>query len=328
MKRPWQGQVEVPPKEPLNAYDEHCYLCPNNKRVNGELNDNYSNTFVFINDFSALQHDTPMPDTDSQQQDKLLKMDAVNGESRVVCFSPHHSKTLPLLSIDEIDAVVKTWRAECDDLGQRYQWVQLFENKGEMMGCSNPHPHSQIWAQQQLPSIVSRKQQALSRYWSENQSNLLADYAERELNEQERLVITNDHWLAVVPYWASWPFETILLPRFNIARFNQLDDNQSHSLADILKQLTIKYDNLFQCSFPYSMGWHGAPYDNKTHPEWSLHASFYPPLLFSSRVRKFMVGYEMLAEAQRDLAPEQAAVRLRNSSSTHYLDSQFKKNNE
>jgi UDPglucose--hexose-1-phosphate uridylyltransferase len=240
------------------------------------------------------------------------------GESRVMCFSPNHSKSLPLLSVIELTAVVDTWQSECAELGQRYASVQVFENKGTMMGCSNPHPHGQIWAQQQLPTLVEKKHIAQTAYFQQHHSNLLKDYAAREIDKNERVVAINEDWLVVVPYWAAWPFETLLLPRFNVARMTDLNTAQKVSLAKIIKIITTQYDNLFNSSFPYSMGWHGAPYDGLAHPEWTLHASFFPPLLRSATVKKFMVGYEMLAEAQRDLTAEQAAERLRATASVHY----------
>ena len=316
-KRPWQGQVETVDEDERPSYDKTCFLCSGNTRINGEVNDNYTNTYVFTNDFAALKTDTP----EVESNDPLFKMATEQGESRVICFSPDHSKTLPQLSIDEIDKVVSTWKNQCEELGKVYQWVQVFENKGSMMGCSNPHPHGQIWAQQQLPTLVNKKQIALSKYYQEHGSNLLLDYAHREVEQGERVVVKNDDWLVVVPYWAGWPFETLLLPRFAINRMTDITPSQQRSLADAIKQITIKYDNLFNCSFPYSMGWHGAPYDGDIHPEWTLHASFFPPLLRSSTVRKFMVGYEMMAESQRDLTAEQAAQRLRDVPSIHYKES-------
>jgi UDPglucose--hexose-1-phosphate uridylyltransferase len=317
-KRPWQGQVETLDEEVRESHDANCFLCAGNTRINGEVNDNYTGTYVFSNDFAALKVDTPEFQTD----DPLFKMATEQGESRVICFSPDHSKTLPQLSIDEITAVVNTWQSQCLELGETYNWVQVFENKGAMMGCSNPHPHGQIWSQQQLPTLVTKKQHALSNYANQYNSNLLLDYATREAQSGERVVVKNEHWLVVVPYWAGWPFETLLLPRFAITRMVDLTPQQSVSLADALKQITTKYDNLFNCSFPYSMGWHGAPYDGQAHSEWQLHASFFPPLLRSATVRKFMVGYEMMAESQRDLTPEQAAQRLRDVANVHYKEAQ------
>lgn len=317
-KRPWQGQVEKLEVEKRPSYDEKCFLCSGNTRINGEVNDKYENTFVFKNDFAALKTDTPQVSSD----DPLFKMATEQGESRVICFSPDHSKTLPQLSVKEITEVVKTWQSQCEEIGKTYNWVQVFENKGSMMGCSNPHPHGQIWAQQQLPTLVEKKQNAQSAYLQEHGSNLLEDYVKREIENKERIVVSNDDWLVVVPYWAGWPFETLLLPKFSIQRMTDLTPQQQVSLADIVKQITTKYDNLFNCSFPYSMGWHGAPYDGEVHAEWTLHASFFPPLLRSATVRKFMVGYEMMAEAQRDLTAEQAATRLRDASDVHYTESQ------
>lgn len=315
-KRPWQGQVEAGSKLNEEAYDSSCYLCAGNTRINGQVNDQYQSTFVFENDFAALQAGTPHHIND----DPLFKMETEQGQSRVICFSPHHSKSLPLLTEDEITSVVAVWKSQSEELGQRYQWVQIFENKGAVMGCSNPHPHGQVWAQHHLPTIVAKKQSAQSEYYEKYSNTLLGDYASRELEHKERLVVDNDDWLVVVPYWAAWPFETLLLPKFEIQRMSELTASQARTLADILKKLTIKYDNLFACSFPYSMGWHGAPYDNTDHPEWRLHASFFPPLLRSATVKKFMVGYEMMAEAQRDLTPEQAAERLRSLSDIHYSE--------
>lgn len=315
-KRPWQGQLEELDEEQKPKYDEKCFLCAGNSRINGEVNDDYKDTFVFTNDFAALKHDTPIIESD----EPLFKMATEQGESRVICFSPDHSKTLPQLSVKEIYRVVDTWQSQCEALGETYTWVQVFENKGSVMGCSNPHPHGQIWAQQQLPTLVMKKQKAQQSYKQLHNSNLLQDYVVKEIAKKERTVVINGDWLVVVPYWAAWPFETLLLPRFAVSRITELNEKQKLSLADILQKITIKYDNLFNCSFPYSMGWHGAPFDGEAHDEWTLHASFFPPLLRSATVRKFMVGYEMMAEAQRDLTAEQAAERLRNLPDVHYKE--------
>ena len=315
-KRPWQGQVEKLDEQEKPIYDKDCFLCAGNTRINGEKNDEYTETFVFTNDFAAIKQDTPKISSD----DPLFKMATEQGESRVICFSPDHSKTLPQLSVEEITSVVNTWQSQCEELGKTYKSVQVFENKGSVMGCSNPHPHGQIWAQQQLPTLVMKKQKAQQAYLEQHGSNLLQDYVVREVENKERIVVMNDDWLVVVPYWAAWPFETLLLPRFAVSRITELNEQQKSSLADIIKQITIKYDNLFNCSFPYSMGWHGAPFDGQQHDEWTLHASFFPPLLRSATVRKFMVGYEMMAEAQRDLTAEQAAQRLRDLSDIHYKE--------
>ena len=314
--RPWQGQVEQAEPEECMPYDKECYLCSGNVRVNGVLNEHYTGTYVFINDFAALQPDTPAVASD----DPLFRMSTEQGESRVICFSPDHSKTLPQLSVDQIKQIVDTWQQQCQQLGERYQSVQIFENKGALMGCSNPHPHGQVWAQQQLPTLVEKKHQSFTDYYQTHGTNMLQDYAVKEQDNQQRIVVENNDWLVVVPYWAAWPFETLVLPKFSVSRMTELSEPQKVTLADIIKQITIRYDNLFQCSFPYSMGWHGAPFDGQDHLAWTLHASFFPPLLKDATVRKFMVGYEMMAEPQRDITPEQAADRLRQSSSTHYLD--------
>ncbi|MBL4764684.1 MAG: UDP-glucose--hexose-1-phosphate uridylyltransferase [Colwellia sp.] len=312
--RPWQGQIEAIDRELKPAYDDSCFLCAGNTRVSGEKNPDYANTFVFQNDFAALKQDTPEVHND----DPLFSMETAQGESRVICFSPDHSKSLPELSVEEITNVIQTWQDEYSTLSRRYQWVQVFENKGAVMGCSNPHPHGQIWAQKHIPTLAQKKQTNFSDYYNKYDSNLLLDYAQRELALNERVVVKNELWLVVVPHWAAWPFETLLIPRFAIQRMTELTAIQQSSLADIIQQITIRYDNLFQCSFPYSMGWHGAPFDGNEHPEWTLHAHFFPPLLRSASIKKFMVGYEMLAEAQRDITPEQAAQRLRNLPTTHY----------
>ncbi|MDO6641889.1 UDP-glucose--hexose-1-phosphate uridylyltransferase [Shewanella sp. 5_MG-2023] len=313
-KRPWQGQEEAPDTASKPSYDETCFLCKGNTRVNGVRNPNYQSTFVFKNDFAALNEHTP----EFEQDDPLFRMKAEQGESRVICFSPDHSRSLPELSQEAVEAVVDTWQTQCQELSRQYQWVQVFENKGAVMGCSNPHPHGQIWAQNHLPSQIEKKQQSLSEYLAKNDSNLLIDYAQREAKDGTRTVVENDDWIVVVPFWAAWPFETLLLPKFAVTRMTELSVKQKSTLAAILREITAKYDNLFQCSFPYSMGWHGAPYDDSAHPEWQLHAHFFPPLLRSATVKKFMVGYEMLAEAQRDITPEQAAQRLAALSSVHY----------
>jgi UDPglucose--hexose-1-phosphate uridylyltransferase len=313
-KRPWQGQTEAPDNEQRLHYDSTCYLCPGNTRVGGGRNPAYTSTFVFTNDFAALHDGAPTFSSD----DPLFTMQIEQGCSRVICFSPDHSKTLPELSLEELEAVVNCWQLQTAELGKKYPWVQVFENKGALMGCSNPHPHGQIWAQHQLPSLVSRKQQYFDAYLKKHGSNMLEDYAAQELKKNERVICQNEHWLVVVPYWAAWPFETLLLPKVAIRRLTELTPELVKTLAEILQRITIAYDNLFQVSFPYSMGWQGAPLDAKSHEEWSIHAHFFPPLLRSATVRKFMVGYEMLAEAQRDLTPEQAAEMLRSLPSEHY----------
>ncbi|MDO5090482.1 MAG: UDP-glucose--hexose-1-phosphate uridylyltransferase [Cardiobacteriaceae bacterium] len=315
-KRPWQGQEETPDETAKPAYDPECYLCPGNTRINGEVNPVYDAPFIFANDFPALLADTPAHSSD----DPLMRSMAVRGTGRVICFSPEHDKTLPELPLAAIEAVIATWLAQYRELGQQYRWVQIFENKGSAMGCSNPHPHGQIWASDFLPNAVAREDDCQRRYFAQHGRPLLLDYAARETKDGSRTVAENAHWLAVVPYWAVWPFETLLLPKAPLPRLTDSNREQQQSLAAILKELTSRYDNLFRTSFPYSMGWHGAPFDNGDHAHWQCHAHFYPPLLRSATVRKFMVGYEMLAEAQRDLTAEQAAERLRALSPIHYRE--------
>ena len=314
--RPWQGHLDSHQPAPLSTYDQNCYLCPTNRRVNGGLNLNYSGIFVFDNDFAALKPDTP----EYNDGDPLFGISSERGVSRVICFSPDHSATLATLSEKQINKVVDAWQDQSVQLGQTYQWVQLFENKGEIMGCSNPHPHGQVWAQNQMPSLVEKKHQALTNYFKKFGTNLLGDYATAEWDRQTRVVCNNSDWMVVVPHWAAWPFETLLLPRFHVERMPDLTQSQKSNLANIISQLLIRYDNLFNCSFPYSMGWHGAPFDKADHPEWTLHASFLPPLLRNAQIRKFMVGYELMAEPQRDITPEAAAERLRQCPPIHYLD--------
>lgn len=315
-KRPWQGQQEAASEQSLPSYDKGCFLCPGNQRVNGEVNPTYSGTYVFKNDFAALTETTPFSE---QLNDPLFKMHSARGESRVICFSADHSKTLPELESAEIEQVIRTWIEQTQELSQHYPWVQVFENKGATMGCSQPHPHGQIWANSFVPTLVSQKDRHQADYFAQHGSPLLYDYVQRELALQERIVVETEFWVALVPYWAAWPFETLLLPKQRVSRLTELSGEQRQDLAIAIKALTTRYDNLFQCSFPYSMGWHGAPFlEEQDCQYWQVHALFYPPLLRSATVRKFMVGYEMLAESQRDLTPEQAAERLRSVSAVHY----------
>ncbi len=318
MSRPWQGQVEKVAAEERPAYDPHCYLCPGNGRAGGAQNPPYTTTYVFNNDFAALLPETHPADTNHP----LLRSDNVLGECRVMCFSPRHDLTLPEMETADIRQVINVWAAQTAELGQQYRWVQVFENKGAIMGCSNPHPHGQIWAMNALPNEPQKEDNQQQQYWQQHGRSLLLEYAALELTHQERLVLANEHWLVVVPYWAVWPFETLLLPRRPVSRLPDLHETERNTLADILKRLLSRYDNLFEISFPYSMGWHGAPFtpggDSAAAPYWQLHAHFYPPLLRSATVKKFMVGFEMLGEAQRDLTAEQAADRLRQLPDKHY----------
>lgn len=317
MQRPWLGQIEAPSIEDRSAYDPDCYLCPGNRRAGQARNPRYDTIFVFTNDFAALSPDTP---ENSGPPHPLLRAESERGDCRVICYSPRHDLTLPKMPVDAIRDVVDVWADQTAELGQRYRWVQVFENKGEIMGCSNLHPHGQIWAGDALPSEPAKEDRHQRAYHAEHGAPLLVEYTALEAQERERIVVQDDHWLAVVPFWAIWPFETLLLPRRHVLRFPDLSEAERDGLAGILKQLLTRYDNLFDLSFPYSMGWHGAPNDDREYTHWQLHAHFYPPLLRSATVKKFMVGYEMLGEAQRDLTAERAAKRLRALSEVHYTE--------
>lgn len=312
-KRPWQGQEDAPDVALRPSHDPDCYLCAGNTRITGEINPKYSETYVFPNDFAALLPDTPAP----SESDPLFRAEAARGLSRVICFSPDHGKTLPELPLSQIEGVIDAWAAQVAELGAMYANVQVFENKGTMMGCSNPHPHGQVWATDYVPQELATEDRTQAA-WDGVQPMLL-DLAQREAGGP-RVVVETPHWLAIVPFWASWPFEILLLPRFSVQRLHELNTGQRADLAVALKELTARYDNLFRCSFPYSMGWHGGPFTDGAKDHWQLHAHFYPPLLRSASVRKFMVGYEMLAEAQRDLTPELAAERLRAVSPLHFRE--------
>jgi UDPglucose--hexose-1-phosphate uridylyltransferase len=291
-------------------------LCPGNARAGGAINPRYTETFVFANDFAAILPEGPAQPADASP---LFRTQPIHGTCRVICFSPRHDLTLPRMSEQEIRGVVDVWAAQAEELAARYTWVQVFENKGPIMGCSNPHPHGQVWASDCLPNEPAKEDRQQAAYWREHQSPLLCDYLQEELARADRIVIEDEHWVVVVPFWATWPFETLLAPRRHVLQLSDLTAPERVSLARTLKRFLTKCDNLFETSFPYSMGWHGSPRGD--HPRWQLHAHFYPPLLRSATVKKFMVGYEMLAEAQRDLTPEEAAQRLRELSETHYLES-------
>ena len=307
-QRPWQGKVEAVAASGRPRHDPTCYLCAGNLRVNGERNPDYTTTHAFTNDFAAFRPDTPaLPPPEGE----LLVGRVQAGECRVLCFSPRHDLTMADLSPTEIREVIELWIRETTDLGRRWRWVQVFENKGEIMGCSNPHPHGQIWAGDFVPNEPAKEAARQHEWWMRHGQPLLPDYVALERTHGARVVAGNDEWTAVVPWWAVWPFETLVVPRRPARRLPDLDDTARTGLADLLKHLLGGYDRLFNCSFPYSMGWHGAPFDGEEHPEWTVHAHFYPPLLRSATVKKFMVGFELLGEAQRDLTPEQAAQRLR-----------------
>ena len=315
-QRPWQGQVETVARADRPAYDPTCYLCPGNARAGGARNPEYTGTFVFTNDFAALKPDAPgeaPPAPVVLDAAGLLTAEAEPGTCRVICFSPRHDLTLATLGAPAVRAVVDLWAEQTAELGARPEigHVQLFENRGEMMGASNPHPHGQVWAQRAVPSHAARELAHQGEHYHRYGRTLLGDYLAEEERLGERVVVANDAWAAVVPFWAVWPFETLVVSRRPVAALGALDDAGRDGLADLLTRLAAGYDRVFEAPFPYSMGVHQAPTDGAPHPEWHLHLHFFPPLLRSATVRKFLVGYEMLGEPQRDLTAESAAERLR-----------------
>ena len=309
-KRPWQGQNEVIPSKEKIKYDPDCYLCPGNTRINGAKNPNYKDVYIFQNDFAALQEDTE-PFT---LKNKLLRAESESGICKVVCFSPDHSKSLADMSILEITKVVDAWSKQYVELGKKanINYVQIFENKGAVMGCSNPHPHGQIWSQSTLPNEISKKDWKLSSYYEKNQKSLLEDYVTQELFEKERIIFENNSCVVLTPFWAIWPFETMIVPKHHQENIAQLNDNEKQDFAEAISVITKAYDQLFECNFPYSSGIHQAPTNDKNNAHWHWHMSFYPPLLRSATVKKFMVGYEMFGMPQRDITPEQADQKLSN----------------
>jgi len=316
-KRPWQGQVEKPPQEVRPSYDPDCYLCPGNVRAGGNKNPVYTETFVFGNDFAALLPDSP---NGRWEEHPLLLAEGEPGLCRVVCFSPDHSLTLAQMTPAQILRVVEVWTEQYREIGSQpgISYVQIFENKGAMMGCSNPHPHGQIWANATVPQEPALEQHHQKAYQEEYGRCLLCDYQALEQGLGERIICANDAFVAVVPFWATWPFEAMIIARRHVRDLTDFDCSERLAAAQILSELTVRYDNLFETSFPYTMGIHQRPTDGQEYPEWHLHWHFYPPLLRSATVRKFMVGYEMLAAPQRDLTAESAAERLRALSAVRY----------
>jgi len=310
-QRPWQGRRETAGGDALPTFDAQCYLCPGNVRANGERNPSYDSTFLFTNDFSALR-----PGTSTERIEAgLLRAEGEEGACHVLCFSPRHDLTLARMPLDAVRRVVDVWADETAELGRRYRWVQIFENRGQIMGASNPHPHGQVWAGSALPREAAKEDGAQHRYLGDAGRRMLLDYVGQEAGGP-RVVEANSDWLVIVPFWAAWPYETLLVARHPVSRLPDVSSPQRDSLSDILIRLLTRYDNLFGLSFPYSMGWHQAPFGKEPTDHWQLHAHFLPPLL-RSNVRKFMVGYELLAETQRDLDAEQAAEELRAASPTH-----------
>jgi UDPglucose--hexose-1-phosphate uridylyltransferase len=309
-QRPWQGQQEDAVKDKRPEYDDSCYLCPGNQRSGGQQNPPYESTFVFTNDFSAL-----LPDTEESGSgdDPLFRAQSERGICKVICFSPRHDLSVPNMSLDAVTRVVEVWKNEYEELSANpdIAYVQIFENKGAIMGCSNPHPHCQIWSSSSLPTVVSQEQEKQQAYLAENGQPLLLDYLTRELEDKTRVVYVNDHFAVLVPFWAVWPFEAIILPKAHLQSLARFDSAQLRGFADAYRTLTRAYDRIFDCEFPYTAGIHQAPSTTADHPAWQLHMHFYPPLLRSATVKKFMVGYEMLAAPQRDITAESAAEMLR-----------------
>jgi UDPglucose--hexose-1-phosphate uridylyltransferase len=310
-QRPWQGEVSKTAAPASLTYDPECYLCPGNKRAGGEVNPPYDGVFSFVNDYAAV---LPIPPARVDATDSpLLAAEPVQGICKVLCFHPDHSLTLAKMQRPDIRRVVDAWASETEEIAA-IDWIhhiQIFENRGAMMGASNPHPHCQIWATSHIPDEPALETEAQQAYIAEKGSCLLCDYLAAERASGDRVIVENEHFTAIVPWWAVWPFETMILSRRHLGMLPQLTGNERDSLADILKRLTTRYDNLFDVSFPYTMGFHQSPVDGNAHPEWHFHAHFYPPLLRSATVRKFMVGFEMLGMPQRDITPEDAAARLR-----------------
>jgi UDPglucose--hexose-1-phosphate uridylyltransferase len=318
-KRPWLGKVEKPAASNLPTYDPSCYLCPGNERAEGARNPKYTSTFVFDNDYAAL-----LPDAPDFEEDEggLLVARSEKGICRVICFLPRHDLTIPRMSPEAIGEVIGVWAAEYRRLGE-IDWVrhvQIFENRGALMGASNPHPHCQIWANASVPDVPAKELASFGEYRNAKKSCLLCDYLQLELQCGERVICENAGFAAVIPFWAVWPFETLLVSKRHFASMDEFTGGEAELLADILRRVTIRYDNLFETSFPYSMGFHQRPTDGRDYSEWHFHAHYFPPLLRSATVQKFMVGYELLGSPQRDLTPESAARRLKELSETHYLD--------
>jgi len=308
-KRPWQGQNEAVNNEKRPSYDENCYLCAGNTRINGEVNPDYKDVFVFTNDFAALQNDSPT----FSVNDGLLKAESETGICKVICFSPDHSKSLADMSATEIQKVVFAWQREFKELSENpnINYVQIFENKGAVMGCSNPHPHGQIWSQSSLPNEVDKKNTQQLNYYNNNNSSLLGDYLAQELEKQERIIFENDGFVVLVPFWAIWPFEAMIVPKRHLANILEMTEAETLQYGEAISVLTKAYDKIFNTSFPYSSGIHQAPTDGNENKHWHFHMSFYPPLLRSASVKKFMVGYEMFGTPQRDITAEQAVKMIK-----------------
>jgi len=316
-KRPWQGKVETTSRNERPAYDKNCYLCPGNVRADGTVNPAYENPFAFNNDFAALLNDTPDGD---YNLDNLLQAKSQKGICKVICFSPRHDLTLPQMEVSAIEKVIELWQQEFLSLASNswIKYIQIFENKGDIMGCSNPHPHGQIWSLNDVPVELKKETEQQQSYFQQHKKSLLSDYLQLELKQQERIVYENEHFVALVPFWAIWPYETMIISKRQVQHVAQFSKEETNALASAIKTVTTKYDNLFSTSFPYSAGMHQMPVNDGDHKEWHWHMHFYPPLLRSATVKKFMVGYEMLASPQRDITAEWAAEKLKNLPEIHY----------
>ncbi len=308
-KRPWQGQNEAVNNEKRPTHDDKCYLCAGNTRINGEVNPKYEDVFIFTNDFAALQSDSPT----FSVNDGLLVAESETGICKVICFSPDHSKSLAEMSPDEIQKVVYAWQEQYKELGDnpKINYVQIFENKGAVMGCSNPHPHGQIWSQSTLPNEVDKKNTQQLNYFNKNNSSLLGDYLAQELDKQERIIFENDGFVVLIPFWAIWPFEAMIVPKRHMSSISEMTDVETLQYAEAIAVLTKAYDKIFNTSFPYSSGIHQSPTDGNANKHWHWHMSFYPPLLRSASVKKFMVGYEMFGSPQRDITAESAVKMIK-----------------
>ncbi|MGO3108449.1 MAG: UDP-glucose--hexose-1-phosphate uridylyltransferase [Sphingobacterium sp.] len=316
-KRPWQGQLEDLAPDDRPSYDSKCYLCPGNTRADGTQNPDYKDSFVFVNDFSALLKDTPEENYD---EGGLLVAESERGICKVISFSPRHDLTLPQMNSNEIKAVVDLWQKEFEELASKdwIKYIQIFENKGAIMGCSNPHPHGQIWAQSTIPVEIEKETKQQQEYFDRYGRSLLSDYLSLELEKKERIIVDNECFVALIPFWAAWPYETMIISKRSVQNIGEFSEAEKEDLARTIQELTVRYDNIFETSFPYSAGMHQAPVNSGDSPAWHWHMHFYPPLLRSATVKKFMVGYEMLATPQRDITPEQAANTLREQSTIHY----------
>ncbi|MDA3834203.1 MAG: UDP-glucose--hexose-1-phosphate uridylyltransferase [Spirochaetales bacterium] len=320
-KRPWQGQVEKPQIPELASHDPSCYLCPGNERAGGNKNPNYTGTYVFDNDFAALLPEVPKESL-SEGPGQIIQAENERGICRVICFSPRHDMTLSRMDSDAVEKVVELWKEQYLELGEKpfINHIQIFENRGAIMGCSNPHPHGQIWAEEHIPDIPARELIHQIQYYEKHGTSMLTDYAEYELREKVRIIIKNEHFAALVPFWAVWPFEVMILPLRPVSALSDLNAAENSALSSLIRRLGIRLDNLFQTSFPYSMGIHQAPTNGNQYPMVQLHFHYYPPLLRSAAVRKFMVGYELLAMPQRDITAEASAQKLREQPEKHFME--------